>query len=720
MLAFASRPRLLLGALLVACTTSGELPAIGPDAATPAESPTPEPPPTPLGAATPSAASPPNLDAATPSAATPPTTPALAAVAPQRLHPATSTAELFGITGDDAGLVLAVGVHGTILRSDDHGQSWREVASPSASHLAAAWRSPQGSLFAAGSDGTILRSRDRGLTWHARTSGTPHWLRHLAGNPHEILAAGDHGTILRSRDDGDTWTSVAMPTLAEPSRKPSRDRLPPGARPPPPGPDDIVRSMYRPDEDVRGLAAPRPGELWIALRQLVWQRPDDAGAWRVLARTAPPRDSFANLWVGDTHWVVSGRNRGSERPSYFVGTGTAGTAPILSGWSQIDSRLISPPIVTGAPTGAPPILYLAGDGYAVHWSEDGGLRWADSEQSAVMQSPYPLAKRAMWVAPDGIVHAAGTAGAVMRSTDHARTWTVQNGGAREPLFGGALARDGSIYTAVAFAVLRGRADHWQLLSPTSTLPVGGHTEAPTSRGLVRCCTDVWVAPDGTILAAGNGLVWRSRDDGRSWKKTHDSDPRWDCCWSLWGDDRGVHGIDRDVILSSIDHGKTWTRSSIAHLLTRDDGNRLDISGSDDHLLVVGGPGLILHSSDRGRTWARRTSPTREPLHAGFVATTATGLIALAAGEHGTLLRSTDAIHWQQIALPTTMRLLGIHGDEARGELYLAGESGLLRSRDDGLTWALDPTVREPLRSVFGDDRGQVLVAGERGLVLRLP
>jgi len=90
------------------------------------------------------------------------------------------------------------------------------------------------------------------------------------------------------------------------------------------------------------------------------------------------------------------------------------------------------------------------------------------------------------------------------------------------------------------------------------------------------------------------------------------------------------------------------------------------------------------------------------------------------GDNGTLLRSTDMAQWQTITLPTTMRLLGVHSDATRGELYLVGEAGLLRSRDAGLTWTLDPAVRQSLRSVFGDGHGQVLATGDSGLVLRLP
>lgn len=528
-------------ALLLACTSGDEREPVAP---------APEPEPAPV----------------TPVAPAIPAAPASSSVL--RLHPATTTAELYGLTGDDAGLLLAVGVAGTIVRSDDRGGTWRELAAPTSHKLAAAWRGPTGTLFAVGDVGTIVRSRDRGLTWEVRASGVTADLAHITGNAAEVVAAGAGGTIVRSRDDGETWAPVEMPSLPEKLREaPSRRLREPDEPPPTPSDTDVLRGMFRADEPILGVGAPRPGELFIALRRLVWQRPDERGEWRAVARADDTRESFGELWVGETHWAVTGRNVGRERPRYFVGVGETGASGYVSRWSQVDSRLIGAPEIVGVPrSGQAPGLYLAGDGYAAHWSEDGGSTWDGSEQSALMQSPYPLTKRALWTGSDGVLYAAGTAGVVMRSSDRARTWSVLNGGSREPLFGGALGADGGVFAAVSFAVLRGRGDRWGLLSPASKLPIGGGKEGDTSRGLARCCADVWVAPDGAIVAAGNGLLWRSSDDGRTWAKVHDDEPRWDCCGSLWGDARGVFGVGRDHVLASADAGKTWTRTSLTKVL----------------------------------------------------------------------------------------------------------------------------------------------------------
>jgi hypothetical protein len=192
------------------------------------------------------------------------------------------------------------------------------------------------------------------------------------------------------------------------------------------------------------------------------------------------------------------------------------------------------------PGGAPAFVYLAGDGYQVLWSEDGGETWGSSEQSVAMQSPYALTKRALWAAPDGTLWAAGSNGARMRSLDRGRTWELVKGGSREPLFGGAASPDGKVlYAAASGAVLRGTVGgRWELRAPRTKLPIGDGQETETTRGLVGCCTAVWVAPDGALLAVGEGAIWRSADEGLTWSRADVGKAAWDCCWSIWGDEKG--------------------------------------------------------------------------------------------------------------------------------------------------------------------------------------
>lgn len=330
-------------------------------------------------------------------------------------------------------------------------------------------------------------------------------------------------------------------------------------------------------------------------------------------------------------------------------------------------------------------------------------------EPGVVPVAEPVAEPGVATPADGEVFAAGDSGALMHSMDQGESWALLDGGAREPLWGGALAADGAtIYAAAAHAVLRGRDGTWELLSPGTD-----------RRGLVACCTDVVVTPDDAIIVAGEGSVWRGTADGTRWTKVVD-DARGDCCWSLWGDARAIHGIDRDVLHSSFDGGKTWTRTPLGKLLRRDDGNRFDISGLGDELLVVGGQGVILRSPDRGKTWSHQDAGTTEYLYGGFIGRSAAGsVLAIAVGEHGMLLRSVDGKIWSATSTGTTEPWTGVYADATRGEWFITGTAGLMRSRDDGVTWTAVAPEQRSLRHAFGDGRGRVFALGDAGVVLRV-
>lgn len=142
------------------------------------------------------------------------------------------------------GRLVAVGVRGLIVLSDDQGATWRQVASPVGSDLVAVrFVTPQRG-WASGHDGVILTTKDGGLSWAKQLDGRKagallqaHFAKlAAAGDPvaekmrKEVTrnyengpeipmldlwfeneqvgwAAGPFGTLLGTRDGGWTWTS---------------------------------------------------------------------------------------------------------------------------------------------------------------------------------------------------------------------------------------------------------------------------------------------------------------------------------------------------------------------------------------------------------------------------------------------------------------------------------------------------------------------------------
>jgi hypothetical protein len=121
-------------------------------------------------------------------------------------EPIPSAGDLFGISGNGAADIVAVGDTGTILRYD--GVTWRRDAPPTTRLLRATW-SGGGQHLLVGEFGTILRSNGSG--WSPQASGTTRFLRAIWGSdPTNVFAVGDSGTVLRF--DGGQWSAMAVPT----------------------------------------------------------------------------------------------------------------------------------------------------------------------------------------------------------------------------------------------------------------------------------------------------------------------------------------------------------------------------------------------------------------------------------------------------------------------------------------------------------------------------
>jgi photosystem II stability/assembly factor-like uncharacterized protein len=101
---------------------------------------------------------------------------------------------------------------GTIYRSDDGGETWRELPSPYEGSFFATLPLDGDSLLLFGLRGNLFRSDDAGETWRAIETGTVAILnagRRLADGT--IVIAGTAGALLVSRDGGETVSLVERP-----------------------------------------------------------------------------------------------------------------------------------------------------------------------------------------------------------------------------------------------------------------------------------------------------------------------------------------------------------------------------------------------------------------------------------------------------------------------------------------------------------------------------
>jgi photosystem II stability/assembly factor-like uncharacterized protein len=139
-------------------------------------------------------------------------------------------------------------------------------------------------------------------------------------------------------------------------------------------------------------------------------------------------------------------------------------------------------------------------------------------------------------------------------------------------------------------------------------------------------------------------------------------------------------------------------ATVALLACACDGSAESFAGRDVHAVryasdragwAAGEDGLLMSTRDAGKTWTRLASGSTADLRALAVAVTRNGrFVGVAAGDDGTLLRTSDGETWRRVdtSLFETLRSAATTSDGSL--LLVSGDSGtLLRSDDGGASWA---------------------------------
>ncbi|MCY1266731.1 Ycf48-like protein precursor [compost metagenome] len=148
----------------------------------------------------------------------------------------------------------------------------------------------------------------------------------------------------------------------------------------------------------------------------------------------------------------------------------------------------------------------------------------------------------------------------------------------------------------------------------------------------------------------------------------------------------------------------------------------DLVRFDGGMVAVGERGLIVRSSDDGKTWQSRRNDDELPITLTGVIDLGDGAL-LAVGHDGLILRSADAgDSWTVVQHDgeTGEPLLGAWSGDGR-QVYAFGSFGkFLVSKDGGRTWAPGelPISGQHLNDMAGSADGRRMIVGEVGLVLR--
>lgn len=129
-------------------------------------------------------------------------------------------ARLLGVASNSAGLAVAVGSFGAILRSQNGGLNWEpvtvdweailnDVLEP---HLYAVEISRSGAITIVGEFELVMRSLDGGETWETAHTGEASLFGLGINDDGSGFAVGQDGRVLRTRDGGASWAAVPTPT----------------------------------------------------------------------------------------------------------------------------------------------------------------------------------------------------------------------------------------------------------------------------------------------------------------------------------------------------------------------------------------------------------------------------------------------------------------------------------------------------------------------------
>jgi photosystem II stability/assembly factor-like uncharacterized protein len=525
-----------------------------------------------------------------------------------------------GETGD---VLIAVGLKGTVIRSDDRGRTWNLAATPRTDSdlRAVVHHVSTGAWIAAGSNGAILRSLDGGKRWQPVDTAHDQTFEALFVEPRgAVLIGGTDGVVGHSPDGGASWSFTSI------------DMAPPLTP---------ITGFHLFGE--RLIATSALGRLLLSDDGRHWKLLDiDGKTYFTDGAFDPHHDSF--VLTGHTGDVFRSQDAGDSWQRIEIAPGAVKN--VLSA-VRFDARSRS--------------LVTAGHHGTVARSTDGGRSWRTipSSSNATIESLVHDAER-------GVLVGFGAGGFLQESRDFGQSWQSISPELDVYLRELAILRDGTlIATGELGSILRStdRGGSWKVVPityPNMNTP-------PNLRALVV------VPANDTLLAAGPpGTIIRSQDGGRHWQVTHwtplEAEEAFP--WMLLEPgDRAAVIEARGGMYFSRDSGRSWQRSKLSTDRELWHGTVLE---RERVMLAAGQRGVAARSTDAGATWAAVDTQTEHDLFGSFADESSGGLFLM--GRNGTLLRSTDSGKtWRNIQSGTTLTLRRMFRDPRHaGELRRTG------------------------------------------------
>lgn len=265
--------------------------------------------------------------------------------------------------------------------------------------------------------------------------------------------------------------------------------------------------------------------------------------------------------------------------------------------------------------------------------------------------------------------AVGEAGGAQETTDGGKTWSTLTLPTDRALFGVAVRPDRSIAVGQAGTILvKEKSGEWQKV------------DSGTERRLLGVDSN----PDGIAVAVGEfGTLQLSSDGGRSWSGIA---PAWSRIETENGAEPHLYAVDVS-------------------------------SGTKPVITATGEFGLVLRSSDKGRTWTVQNKAQSSIL---AIQIREDG-IGFAVGQDGYALKTTDhGAKWSVLDLGSKAILNGIHSS-TEGRVVITAMREMFVSSDDGVSWQRLKDVEVTTAWFVGIDASgpSVIAVGQGGTILKV-
>lgn len=581
--------------------------------------------------------------------------------------------------------------------------------------------------YAAGDFGTVLATDDNGATWRGLVSGTLQNLNEVQAIDANSLFAGGGCVGRRSDDGGKTFTRVAFTPVETNCRQPlaaawfvteqtgyivladgttirtDNDGVSFASKTPIPG-TGAAGGTAKPTDIIftgtdTGLAATTGGK--------VYRTTDGANTWTLAVDYGRTVQAFALAGTS----VIAAGDQGLLRSSNDGG----------ETWTGVDKAAIGAVNLSGVSCASALLCVMttaAGNGQPgndlIRYEAPAGTSSGTPSTSQVTPSGTPIAAAAF--AAGSNVVAAGTAGVTALSADAGKTFTPV--GSKLPgSFNGVVA--GPAKTAFAYGdngaiakTVNGGAAWSQASVPTSEMLSGVSFPTPGA----GFALDV---SGGLFATADAGATWRTLDIGTT------SVPR-----SVYAPTATtVFVAGPRYVRRSVDGGTSFTAAS--GKIAKKSVSQLD--GAGGSTIFAWGGDSLWRTTDKGKTWTSVPYPTRivkqrngKKVNAFFIdqvdfVNAKTGYLE---GDGGRLFRTANTgKSWSEIFSTGTTRLADLAFSAASKGYLVSREGGgpstILRTSDNGATWAPQVVVSDPIGAggvATGPDGTDYLLAGTTDLL----